>query len=76
MFSQRKKLAICKPRKETSKETKPTGTLMRYYSTIKKEGNFVLRDNMDEGGEGAGRPGSCTVDSVDLLQLGGAGLHV
>lgn len=51
MFSQRKKLAICKPRKETSKETKPTGTLMRYYSTIKKEGNFVLRDNMDEGGE-------------------------
>ena len=50
MFAQRKKIAICKPRKETSKEAKPTGTLMPYYSTTKKEGNFVICENMDEGG--------------------------
>lgn len=50
MFAQRKKIAICKPRKETSKGTKPTDSLMPCYSTVKKEGNFIICDNIDEGG--------------------------
>ena len=50
MFAQRKEIAICKPRKEASKGTKPTDSLMPCYSTVKKEGNFVICDNMDEGG--------------------------